>query len=106
MNDKIKVRVFPMGQRSANPPPSRKAKHKAVLESPRWRNMRRLVMERAGGICEACRLHDARHVHHKTYKRLGKERLKDLLAVCPACHMEIHGIDNSAYLPAWHIRPS
>ena len=41
--------------------------------------------------CEACRKSGLRlSVHHRTYKRLGKERLMDLMAVCDECHKEIH----------------
>lgn len=29
-------------------------------------------------------------MHHKTYKRLGKERLTDLILLCEDCHLELH----------------
>ena len=31
------------------------------------------------------------HVHHKTYKRLFRERLEDLDALCARCHLYLHG---------------
>lgn len=31
------------------------------------------------------------HVHHKTYKRRGYERLSDLIVLCKDCHAKIHG---------------
>lgn len=30
------------------------------------------------------------HLHHRTYKNLGNERLMDLVPVCPECHDFIH----------------
>ena len=29
-------------------------------------------------------------LHHRTYKRLGNEHLKDLVCVCRSCHQLIH----------------
>jgi len=29
-------------------------------------------------------------LHHRTYKRLGNEKLMDFMAVCRACHNAIH----------------
>ena len=29
-------------------------------------------------------------VHHKTYKRLGREKLSDLVLLCKYCHKELH----------------
>lgn len=60
------------------------------LQSPIWQERRELVLLRAGGICEACRLRRASAVHHLTYARVGKEPLFDLVAVCKECHDELH----------------
>ena len=29
-------------------------------------------------------------VHHKTYKRVGHEWMRDLITLCPACHKGVH----------------
>jgi len=30
------------------------------------------------------------HLHHRTYKNLGAERLMDLVPLCAGCHAEVH----------------
>lgn len=62
------------------------------LSSPQWRAKRLLVLDRAGGLCEGCREREASQVHHLTYKRVGREMLFDLVAICGECHDAIHGI--------------
>lgn len=43
------------------------------------------------GCCEVCfNPNVPLQIHHKSYKRLGKERLNDLIAVCGDCHLTIH----------------
>ncbi len=39
------------------------------------------------------------HLHHRTYKNLGRERLLDLVPVCESCHREIHRLHNTD--PRW-----
>ena len=56
------------------------------LRSPEWSRRRRLVLERARGICEACGQRQATEVHHLTYDHVGNEPLFDLAAICHACH--------------------
>ena len=61
------------------------------LQSSVWHLKRILVMERCGGICEACGQADAEHVHHLKYPDVfGREPLWDLRAVCIPCHKIIH----------------
>lgn len=68
------------------------------LRSAHWRETRaRFWASRGGGcLCDACLERRATQVHHRTYKRIGRERLKDLAAVCDRCHREIHEIINAA----------
>lgn len=42
---------------------------------------------------------DVIEVHHKTYERLGNERLDDLVVLCPACHGDQHGFLRPLW---WH----
>ena|SRR5688572_22423761 len=60
------------------------------LNSPRWRAIRRAVMERAQGLCEGCRRRPATEVHHLTYAHVGDEFLWELKAVCDHCHARCH----------------
>lgn len=70
---------------------TRRAVYRAYLRSPAWRKLRDRVRARSGGVCERCGRRPMVHVHHITYKRIFKEWLADLLAVCRPCHRELHG---------------
>lgn len=62
----------------------------AYLRSPDWSAKRLAVMRRAASRCEGCLARPATQVHHLTYARVGREMLFDLVAVCDACHDQIH----------------
>lgn len=47
------------------------------------------VLAIADCVCYACKGH-ATEVHHRTYVRLGRERLEDLEPLCAACHAKQH----------------
>lgn len=59
------------------------------LASAKWRQLRLVVLRKAKFRCAGC-VREARHVHHLTYVRLGRERLTDLVALCPDCHRDVH----------------
>jgi 5-methylcytosine-specific restriction endonuclease McrA len=67
-------------------------KYQTYLNSPRWKAKRFRVFIRAKFLCEKCKRKRATQVHHKTYARIFKEPLSDLVAVCAPCHRKIHGI--------------
>lgn len=67
-----------------------KLKHDAYLASPAWKQRRRLVMDRAQGLCEGCRLSPPTEVHHLTYLHVGNEFLFELVALCEDCHDRWH----------------
>src|SRR5436190_24302797 len=60
------------------------------LPSTEWRERRRLILLRAQGICEGCRLQPAWDVHHLTYENVGEEFLFQLAALCRPCHDRLH----------------
>lgn len=65
--------------------------YQRYMRSAAWKRKRRQVLERADGKCERWNCHrEPTEVHHKTYKRLGDERLSDLEAVCWHCHTDEH----------------
>lgn len=68
------------------------ADYDAYLKTPRWRSTRTQVLERAQGICEGCREHEATQVHHLSYKNVGREFLWELVAICDSCHDRVHQI--------------
>lgn len=67
-----------------------KAWYNGYLDSPLWRERRRLIMQRARGRCEVCGRHAAYAIHHLTYVRAGRELPSDLVAVCDRCHDDYH----------------
>lgn len=65
--------------------------YREYLESPEWKRLRELAIERADGRCQLCNVTPPTfHVHHRTYERLGHERVEDLTALCPRCHRRYH----------------
>ena len=65
-----------------------RAVYEAYLESPEWKALRELVLDR-DGFCVCCGA-AIEHVHHVSYERLYCEDLADLAGVCAPCHQEIH----------------
>lgn len=73
--------------------------YRQYLASEHWKDVRRrfyksrLVTRSPSGrpCCAAC-LQDDRplDLHHQTYKRLGKEYLRDFVLLCHECHEGAH----------------
>ena len=66
------------------------AEYSRYLASPEWAAKRRLVLKRAGGLCEGCGIARATDAHHLTYDHKYEELLFELVAVCRPCHMRAH----------------
>jgi hypothetical protein len=92
------------------------ASYQAYLLSPVWRYVRGLVMKRARGSCESCRINKAVHVHHTSYSKrvLLGHRLKSLVAVCNMCHEMAHEAEFDKSIPepvqyvpvpVWKLQP-
>lgn len=60
------------------------------INSKAWKRKAALVKERAGGMCEACLVNIAVHVHHTSYRNVGNEIMWELRAVCVSCHQRLH----------------
>lgn len=70
-----------------------RAGYREYIQSPEWRKKRDEYWD--SGLpneCYCCGTprHSGMHLHHRTYKRLGNEYLRDLVPVCQTCHEEIH----------------
>ena len=90
----------------------RYVKYEDYLKSENWENKKKEIRNGADGKklrrCKVCKEWCFTEVHHKYYKRLGRERRKDLIEVCRKCHKEIHRLvldgmrlyDASAHLKA------
>ncbi|RKY08529.1 MAG: hypothetical protein DRP56_04010 [Planctomycetota bacterium] len=55
-----------------------------------WGCVRRAKIREVGHKCEKCGFKHEIEVHHKTYERLGDERLSDLEVLCARCHNDEH----------------
>jgi hypothetical protein len=73
--------------------------YERYLMSPFWLERRRRVLERARNMCEGCLSRRAVHVHHREYPRdalpgtaawIRAEKLFMLVALCEACHQDLH----------------
>ncbi len=60
------------------------------LNSDHWRNLK--AEYRASNLPQACAVCGSKHVqmHHKTYVRLGREKITDLEPLCRTHHEEKH----------------
>ena len=52
-------------------------------------------------FCECCGKKSTICLHHKTYERVGKERLSDLVYLCMKCHEETHIIAKDRIKKGW-----
>ena len=73
-----------------------KEMYRRYLKTKHWQQLRQEVLRRANGRCEKCGYQpwksNGLQVHHLTYSDIGYEKLDDLIAVCPRCHMALHRI--------------
>lgn len=63
-----------------------KMTYQQYLHTPHWRAKRRAALEAAGYECAVCCRKEELQVHHRTYERLGDERIRDLIVFCRGCH--------------------
>lgn len=79
------------------------------IRSPAWRATRerywRSKMPKDCYVCGAPR-RKGMHLHHRTYKNLGRERLMDLVPVCPPCHDAVHAIQRATGVDLWRATKS
>ena len=68
--------------------------YKEYLKSLRWQGLRSKRLKLDEYTCQDCSKElttTNAHVHHLTYKRLGDERMSDLVTLCRSCHELRHG---------------
>ena len=64
--------------------------YKKYLRSHHWLDLRAAKLHEVNDQCERCRRRSNLQVHHATYKRLGAEKLTDLVVLCERCHEKEH----------------
>lgn len=79
--------------------------YEEYLQTLHWQGFRTRVLDQQAekneyNFCERCGERTekvtrmtALHVHHRTYERLGEERIEDVEIVCRKCHEKEHGHD-------------
>lgn len=73
--------------------------YKAYLTSETWAGIRaRYYRANPDCVCFLCGSNKTLVVHHRTYERVGNERLDDLVALCPSCHTFVHTMEAAGYV--------
>ena len=62
------------------------------IKSDDWKNRKAKYFKKHPKICKACGSTERIHLHHITYRRLGKEGPRDLVPLCATCHDEVHRV--------------
>ena len=60
------------------------------LKSKEWKEKRKKVLQRDNYRCKKCGSKTNLHIHHISYKNIGKEPLDDLVTLCDNCHKKLH----------------
>lgn len=75
------------------------------IQSAEWRAVReRFLQSRLPKECFGCRekWRKGFHLHHRTYKHLGAEKLgHDVVPMCPDCHETIHRLNRGWVIDIW-----
>lgn len=67
------------------------SEYQRYIRSGRWARTRKRYYKWHGRHCHRCGKRRCRlELHHKTYERLGRERMSDLIALCEDCHHAAH----------------
>ena len=65
--------------------------YQEYLRTEHWRRIRLDALAHADYECQACEIDGVElQVHHLDYKRLGREKPRDLRVLCAECHAKIH----------------
>lgn len=62
----------------------------AYMKSAAWERKRQQAFAHHGRFCHKCGSTSRLDVHHRTYARLGHERMSDLAVLCRSCHAGEH----------------
>ena len=71
--------------------------YRRYLQSQKWRRLRARRIFKDRGLCAECGSREKLEVHHLTYRRLGMERLDDLITLCQRHHRMYHQRRNQCY---------
>lgn len=79
------------------------AGYAAYIRSEEWQAVRhRFWASRLPKECYCCGRKDGpKDLHHRTYKNLGAENLRDLVPLCRQCHDDVHDLVRRTTLHLW-----
>lgn len=66
--------------------------YKDYLLSKEWKALKNKKLRYAKHKCEDCGSKEFLQVHHKTYKRIFREKFIDLIVLCDICHKQKHNL--------------
>lgn len=67
--------------------------YREYLKHPRWKKVRETRLEFDNyqcGICHRDMRGEPYETHHLSYALLGRERIRDVITLCPSCHAAFH----------------
>ena len=64
--------------------------YRKYIKSDEWQAVRARALRHYRRRCCECGSRDELQVHHRTYVRIGRERMEDLEVLCKWCHMARH----------------
>jgi len=89
------------------------ATYREYLASAHWAQVRAQFFARTiKRCCRVCGCIERLALHHRTYRRLGREQMGDLILLCGDCHREVHSLPgqslwiNTEYLIRKRGRPA
>ena len=83
----------PIKQPMKRPIPSETTEaYRAYMQSSEWEAKKRAYFKTHARACKACGSTRRLHLHHVSYRLLGREPLSDLVCLCHPCHDRVHAI--------------
>lgn len=77
-------------KKGKRPTAADRARYRDYLASDQWQERRQTALARAKFKCQLCSAKLSLNVHHRTYKRIGREKPEDLIVLCRRCHEHHH----------------
>lgn len=65
-------------------------RYQEYLQTDAWRRKSDFMKARFGNRCQLCNRRGNLNTHHRTYERVGEERMEDLTVLCRDCHERFH----------------
>jgi len=81
-----------------------KQEYQGYLKSGHWQEIKAKFARSNSKRCFLCGETGILHLHHKTYDRLGHEKLGDLVYLCPKCHEFVHSLAVEEQNRMWDIK--